>query len=149
MRSALVRDPRPAATKDREFAPEPAENKLHHTRRPWLGRLIHEERGAVTAEFAIVLPVVVAVLGLVIGAITLAAHRITLVAISAEVARSEARGDTARAQERLQGLGAATEVVRRAQGTLHCVELSDSPMGGLLRAVTIRAESCAALTGAA
>ena len=51
---------------------------------------LRDERGAVTAEFAIVLPVVVAILGLVIGAITLAAHRMTLVSLSAELARFEA-----------------------------------------------------------
>lgn len=101
-----------------------------------------------TAEFAIVLPVVIAVLGLVIGAITLAAQRITLVASSAELARFEARGDTAQAEARLGELDTATEVTRRTRGVLHCVELSSAPIGGLLRAVTIRAESCAALTGA-
>ncbi|SJN11323.1 hypothetical protein FM113_11660 [Leucobacter sp. 7(1)] len=102
-----------------------------------------------TAEFAIVLPVVIAVLGLVIGAITLAAQRIALVSLSAELARFEARGDTSEAEAILARVGEATEVARRADGALHCVELSAAPMGGLLRVITIRTESCAARTGLA
>lgn len=107
------------------------------------------DRGAVTAEFAIVLPVVVAVLGLVIGAITLAAQRIALVSLSAEIARFEARGDTAEAEAALARVPDPTGVGRRETGSLHCIELSATPMGGLLRAITIQAESCAVRTGLA
>nr|WP_237464978.1 TadE family type IV pilus minor pilin [Leucobacter luti] len=107
-----------------------------------------DERGAVTAEFAIVLPVVVAVLGLVIGAITLAAHRITLVSLAAEIARFEARGDTAQARSRVAALAPGITVSRRSDGALHCVELRAAPVGGLLDAIAVGAESCAAESGA-
>ncbi|QYM77102.1 TadE family type IV pilus minor pilin [Leucobacter luti] len=101
-----------------------------------------------TAEFAIVLPVVVAVLGLVIGAVTLAAHRITLVSLAGEVARLEARGDTDAARVRLANLSAGTEITRDTRAGLHCVELRAAPMSGLLGGITIGAESCAARSGA-
>ncbi|WP_125098694.1 TadE/TadG family type IV pilus assembly protein [Leucobacter chromiireducens] len=113
------------------------------------GRLLREERGAVTAEFAIVLPVVVAVLGLVIGGTVLAAHRITLVSQASELARTEARGDMRLARSVEAQLSDDVTVEREQRGPLHCVVLRSAPVGGLLRAVEARAESCAALVGGA
>lgn len=111
------------------------------------GRLLREDRGAATAEFAIVLPVVIAVLGLVIGGTVLSAHRITLVAQAGELARAEARGDDVAARGIEELLASEVEVVREQRGVLHCVALRAAPVGGLFRAVSVRVESCAARLG--
>ncbi|GAB2561592.1 TadE/TadG family type IV pilus assembly protein [Leucobacter ruminantium] len=108
--------------------------------------LVGDERGTVTAEFAIVLPAVVAVLGLVIGGVALSAHRITLVSASAEVARLEARGETA--EQRLAELGTGVVVSRSQRDGLHCVELASRPVGGVLSSIAVRGSSCAALSDA-
>ncbi len=100
-----------------------------------------------TAEFAVVLPVVVAVLGLVLGAVTLSAQRISLVASSAEVARFEARGDDAQARARLAQLSANIEVTRFPSGPLQCVRLGVAPLGGMLASLKVSSESCAMPTG--
>lgn len=106
--------------------------------------LRQDERGSVTAEFAIVLPAVLVVLGLVIGGVALSAHRITLVSSAADAARLEARGESAEA--RLTELGAGVQIERRTEQGLHCVELASAPLGGILAAITIRVHSCAAVS---
>src|SRR5690606_28767795 len=109
-----------------------------------LGR---DERGTVTAEFAIALPIVLVVLGLVVGGVALAAHRITLVSAAADAARLEARGESAEAA--LTRLGAGVQIDRSTEQGLHCVALSSSPVGGLLSSITVRARSCAAVSDVA
>ena len=106
-----------------------------------------DERGTVTAEFAIVMPAVLVVLGLAIGGIFIAAQRITLVTTAADVARLEARGDEDRARARLQESGSETSVHRERSGPLHCVTLGSRPGGGLLSAISIESRACAAVSG--
>lgn len=118
-----------------------ARTRVKRTRRTGL---LGDERGTVTAEFAIVLPAVLLVLGLVIGGLLLAAHRITLTSTAADLARLEARGDTALAAARLSELGHTVEVQRAGRGALHCVTLRAQPTRGLLSAVTVTASGCAA-----
>lgn len=107
-----------------------------------------DERGAVTAEFALVLPAVVVVLGLVVGGILLATHRITLVSLAGEVSRAEARGDDDVAAAVLARLAHDVDIKRSDEGVLHCVTLTSSPGGGLLSRVTVVASACAAQSGA-
>lgn len=94
------------------------------------------------------LPLVMVVLGLVIGGIALAAHRITLVSAAAEAARLEARGDEAAAASRIAALGGGVSVSRSGEGSLHCVVLSSSPGGGALSAIVLSARGCAATSDA-
>jgi len=98
----------------------------------------------VTAEFAIVLPAVLLVLTLAIGAILLATHRIVLTSAAADIARLEARGDTAGASARIAGLEGPTSITRTVRGRLHCVRLSSNPLRGLLARVSVSAQACAA-----
>jgi Flp pilus assembly protein TadG len=91
-----------------------------------------DERGSVTAEFAIVLPVALLVLGLILGAVLLGAHRVALTSAAADLARLEARGDTALAAERADQLPTGTRIDRADRGGLRCVTLSASPAGGVL-----------------
>jgi hypothetical protein len=118
-------------------------------RREYAGlQLWGDERGTVTAEFAIVLPAVVVVLGLVVGGILLASHRITLVSLAAEASRAEARGDDEVAAEVLARIGSEVDVRRSDDGMLHCITLSSSPGGGLLSQLSVAASACAATSGA-
>lgn len=57
---------------------------------------LFSELGAVTAEFVIVLPTVIAVLGLAIGALGLQVDRLKLLQSAAEAARGLARGEQVR-----------------------------------------------------
>lgn len=106
-------------------------------------RVWESERGTVTAEFAVVLPAVLVVLGLVVGGVYLAAHRLTLVSLSGEIARAEARDDDASAKIVLAHLGRSVTVDREREGDLHCVVLTSHPAQGLLAQIGVSARSCA------
>lgn len=110
--------------------------------------LLRGERGAVSAEFAIVLPAVLVVLGLVIGGIAISAHRIALASAAAEVARLEARGGGAEAEERLAVLGPEIVVRRQSEGALHCVSLTAHPGSGPFRGIAVSERACAAISDA-
>ena len=103
-----------------------------------------DDRGAVTAEFAIVLPTALLVLGFILGGVLLGAHRVALTSAAADVARLEARGDAALAAERLGQLPGDTQVSRADKGGLACVTLRAAPGSGPLRALTVAATACAA-----
>lgn len=105
------------------------------------------DRGAVTAEFVILLPALALVLALVVGAVLLSAHRLVLTSAAAELARLEARGDTAVASARLSELGAGVRVERSGRGGVRCVALRSQPLAGLLAAVEVTANGCAAEAG--
>ncbi|UOQ56528.1 pilus assembly protein [Leucobacter allii] len=100
-----------------------------------------------TAEFAVVMPAVLVVLGLAIGGVLLAAHRLVLVSLVGEVARLEARGDLDLAAARLAETAAGAEVERERDGPLHCVSVSERPGDGLLAAIGVSALACAAVSG--
>lgn len=112
-----------------------------------LRRVLADERGTVTAEFAIVLPAILVVLGLTIGGILIAAHRITLISLAGQVSRLEARGDGDRAAAVLAEWGSRIEVSRSRAGGLHCVTLRSRPGGGLLAGIGVESLSCAAISG--
>ncbi len=108
------------------------------------GRRHASERGSVTAEFAIALPAFLMVLVLAIGAIMLATQRLSLSAAAFEVARLEARGDSAAAGARIAALGPGVDVSRHSSGVLHCVTLESAPAAGLLQQIGVAARGCAA-----
>jgi hypothetical protein len=68
--------------------------------RKWFGL---EDRGSVTAEFAIILPVVMLVLFLALSVLSLQASRIALVEVAAEGARALARGESEQLLNQLLG----------------------------------------------
>ncbi|WP_245907473.1 TadE/TadG family type IV pilus assembly protein [Leucobacter massiliensis] len=111
-------------------------------------RLCGEERGAVTAEFAVVLPAVLAVLGISIAGVFIAAQRLSLVSLAAQLARFEARGDEDLAAAMLADwAGPPLEAERERSGALHCVVLRSHPAGGLLSAIAVETRACAAVAG--
>lgn len=93
-----------------------------------------------------VVPAVLVVLGLVIGGIVIATNRLTLAAAAADIARLEARGDSALANERLTAAGAGLNIERDQRGQLLCVTIRASPRSGLLGAIGITGTGCAAIT---
>lgn len=111
--------------------------------------MLADDRGSVTAEFAIVLPAALLVLGLAVGSIMLATQRLVLSSTAAELARHEARGDQAAATATHRQLSAGVTVQRGREGALHCVTLSSSPVGGLLSAIKVSAKGCAAVSESA
>lgn len=109
-----------------------------------LRRFAREERGAVTAEFALTIPAVLLILGIAVGSIFLAAERVSLVSLAGEVARLEARGDTVLASARLAEKPAAA-IERTNDGRILCVTAVSRPGPGLLAAVTVSGRGCAAV----
>lgn len=108
--------------------------------------LLRDERGTVTAEFAVVLPAVLIVLGLVIGGVVIATNQLTLASAAADIARLEARGDTQLATERVDRAGVGVTVERERRGTLLCITLRAGSQRGPLAALAVTGEACAAVT---
>jgi hypothetical protein len=97
----------------------------------------------VTAEFAAAAPAVVLVLAFCLGGTQLGAQQVRVQDAAADVARALARGDPAVAAARAGSVGASLTVTRR--GDLVCASLSTVAASAipLVRAILIRAESCA------
>ena len=90
------------------------------------------------------LPAVVAVLGLMIGGISIAAQRVALSSLAGEVVRLEARGDDSTAERLLRERAGEVQIERRHDGPLLCATLSESPGRGILGAIRVSVTACAA-----
>lgn len=108
--------------------------------------LLRNDRGGSTAEFAIVIPVILLVVGIVLGGILLASTRVTLVSAAHDIARLEARGDTLLAASRAGELPSGSTVGRDVTGGILCVTVHSSPGRGPLSAITVSGQGCAAMT---
>jgi TadE-like protein len=94
----------------------------------------------VAAEFAIALPAVVLVLACCLSGLQVAGQQLRLQDAAAAAARSAARGDgTSVASRLVPGASAA----RSDEGDLVCVTLTTMASIGWLRALELRASSCA------
>lgn len=111
-----------------------------------LRRLLSEEDGTITAEFAITIPAVLLVLAIVLGGVALAAERVALVAVAGDIARLEARGDFALAASRLASETNAPTLTRTQEGNILCVVATKASKPGLLRGITVTGRGCAART---
>ncbi|CAN5553461.1 hypothetical protein BH10ACT7_BH10ACT7_06450 [soil metagenome] len=99
-----------------------------------------DDRGSVTAEFAVALPAVVLVLAACVGGLQVAGHQVRLQDAAAVAARSIARGGgVGVAQARASRMVPGVSVTHRADGDLVCASLSLAVPPGL----TLRASSCA------
>lgn len=107
-----------------------------------LTRLLRDDRGSVTAEFAITLPIVGSVIAICVVAIGLSAQQLRLNSVSAEIARSEARGE-GQTSRLLDTIGYPVSVQHSREGDVQCVQLTANPAAGVLSTVTITAGSCA------
>jgi len=104
------------------------------------------DRGSVTAEFATVVPAVLLVLALCLGAVQISGQQVRLTGAAAAAARSLARGD---GEDRVAGLVARlvgpAAISTQRQGDFVCVRLSAPSAFGAFAAfgVTVSAGSCA------
>ena len=88
-------------------------------------RALFAERGAVTAEFAVVLPAVALILAISLGSLSAQVERMRLVSVAAGLARAIGRGETqALALERFQPNLAGRKVAFSAEKDLVCAEVS-------------------------
>lgn len=111
--------------------------------------ILRDETGSATAEFAVVLPAVLLVLGIALGGLQLATKRLLLASAAADIARASARGDTDAADTRLaelSGFGGGVRRAERDEGDLGCVTLTASPGSGMLSTITLSATGCALRT---
>jgi hypothetical protein len=99
-----------------------------------------DERGSVTAEFAVAVPAVVIVLALGVGVLGSAATAVRLQHVSSESARLLGRGDEARAHAALAEIGGSMSVSRR-EG-LVCIDAS-APVPLTLPLPPVTARACA------
>jgi len=103
------------------------------------------DRGAVTVEFAVALPVVAVVVSLAIGGVVLVDAQGRLQLVAATAARAWGRDDADGAQAALgrlaAGTGTGSHVTRRDGLVCVAVERSGS---GPFSSLTLRASACAA-----
>ncbi|GAA2464119.1 hypothetical protein GCM10009857_32470 [Agromyces soli] len=106
------------------------------------------ERGSVTAELAVALPAVAAVLALCLGAVLLAAQQVRLSDGAADAARALGRGESASTAAGIAARvsGGAVSLGSTNDGTFVCATLR-APAAGLLAAIELRASSCALAGG--
>lgn len=97
-----------------------------------------------SAEFAVTLPVVAAVIALSVGAVALATHQLRLTAAAADLARLEARGEDNSGETSVTAsLGYPVTIQRERLADMHCVTLRANPGKGLLSMVVLNARGCA------
>jgi Flp pilus assembly protein TadG len=84
-------------------------------------QLASSERGAVTAEFVMVLPVVVMILGVTLGSLAIQLERMKLVSVAATVSRAVARGEP---ETKLEILTFGRKVTFKNTAEMICAEVS-------------------------
>jgi len=106
---------------------------------------VRDERGSAVAEFAVALPAVLLVLGMVLGGIQLGSLRVRLQDAAADAARSLGRGDSESVvQSRLSRQLPGARWSSTRSGTLVCAQLEASAGGpAALLGLTVSASSCA------
>lgn len=101
------------------------------------------EEGTVTAEFAVVLPALLLVTALSVGAVGVAGQGVRLADAAGVAARAAGRGDDGLVDLAVRRLapGAEVDITR---GELVCVHLRrTASIGPLAKGVSLSAESCA------
>lgn len=105
------------------------------------------EAGTVTAEFAVVLPALLLVTALSVGAVNVAGQGVRLADAAGVAARAAGRGDDGLVDLAVRRLapGATVDITR---GELVCVHLRRAAaLGPLSKGVSLSAESCAPVAG--
>lgn len=100
------------------------------------------DRGSVTAEFAVVLPAVVALVAALVWGLQLAATHVRIQDAAAVAARAVARGE-ALPQEVIFAAAPGAHAATRQQGELVCVEVTAGAEGPIGLVVALGAASCA------
>ena len=106
------------------------------------------DTGSVTAEFAVVLPAVLAVVALAVGAVGASAQSVRLADAAAVAARQTARGDVDAVPGTLAALAPGARSDSSIEGSIVCLTVSRAvSLGPLSGVVTLRARSCAPTAG--
>lgn len=107
------------------------------------------ERGSVSAEFAILMPAVLLLLGLGLSAAQVSSRQLQLQDAAADAARVIARGEGLQAAERhLAALVPGAVLHGQTEGDLSCVLLrAPGAPRGLFAAMRLEARSCALAGG--
>lgn len=100
------------------------------------------DRGSVTAELAVALPAVVALVAALVWGLQLAAVQVRLQDAAALAARAIARGEPL-PERALAAAASGASAVSRQDGDLVCVRVSAQPGGPLGLGVPLAADSCA------
>ena len=106
--------------------------------------MLRDDRGAVTAEFALAIPAVLVILGVMLGGIYLSSERVALISLAGEVARLEARGDDALAAARIASATRQPTITRESDGRVLCVTATAAPRQGIFSVLNISGRGCAA-----
>ncbi|MGL4340482.1 MAG: TadE family type IV pilus minor pilin [Rhodoglobus sp.] len=106
-----------------------------------------DERGSVTAEFAVTLPAVILVLACCLSALQIAGQQLRLQDAASAAARSLGRGDPA--SETVSHLVPGAVLRQHSEGDLVCATASadSSAVVGALFGLTLSARSCALAGG--
>ena len=107
-----------------------------------LVRHSRDEAGTVTAEFAVVLPVVALILGCALGAIGLGAEQLRLQGAAFDAARLLGRGE-AGALERIHAVAQAGTLEVRISGDIVCADVTAPTALGVLSGIELSASACA------
>jgi len=109
--------------------------------------LRHDQRGAVAAEFAVVVPAVVLVVLLAVGALAAAGRQVRLEQAAAQGARLAARGESDdRVREVAGALADGIRIAVRSDGDFACVDAT-VPSVAPLPLPPLRATACALAGG--
>ena len=103
---------------------------------------IRDDRGSVTAEFAVVLPAVVIVLVCALGAIQLAGEQLRLQAADAGAARLLGRGDSG-ARGLVEAVNPDATLDVHTSGDLICAQSRAPASFGILVGLSLTASACA------
>lgn len=103
---------------------------------------IQGDAGAITAEFAVVLPAVVLVLAGAVGALQLGAEQLRLQGATAGAARLLARGDQG-ATALVARIDPDARLLVRSSDSLVCADSTAPARMGILVGLTLRASACA------
>jgi len=107
----------------------------------------HDERGSVTAEFAVIVPAVVLIVVLTVATLAGSARQIRLEQATAQAARLAARGeDDTRVRSVFAAVGGGADVQVTVEGDLVCAR-ARVPAPVPLPVPPLRAEACAAGDG--
>jgi len=109
-------------------------------------RLRQDDAGSATAEFAVVVPVVVLVIALAAGTLSAVSRQVRLEHAVAQAARVAARGESGRVGEVIAAIAGGAVAGVGGEGDLVCVEATLSP-GVPLPLPPLRARSCALAGG--
>jgi hypothetical protein len=103
---------------------------------------VGDDSGTVTAEFAVVFPAVVLILGCALGAIGLGGEQLRLQGAAFDAARLLGRGDPG-ALERIHAVAPDARLGVRSSGALVCADVAATTALGVLSGIVLKASACA------